>query len=82
MQMLMEWSLQKFAYGMTAVLMQHVQKFVAIQWTGNKIQWIEISSEFGLSEKLSMEWVQDKIYETLNNSQQPKCLLAWPKTIY
>ena len=48
---LIQWSLQNFVHGTTAVLSWHVQKFVVIWWPATKLQHSEISVEFELRAK-------------------------------
>ena len=48
---LIQWSLQNFVHGTTAVLSWHVQKFVAIWWPATELQQGEISIEFELRAK-------------------------------
>ena len=48
---LMEWSLQNFVHGMTAVLSWHVQKFIAIWWAATELQQDKVSIEFELQAK-------------------------------
>ena len=45
---LVQWSLQNFVHGTTAVLSGHVQKFVAIWWPATELQQNEVSIEFEL----------------------------------
>ena len=46
-----QWSLQNFVHGMTAVLSWHVQQFVVIWWPVTELQQGEVSSEFELRAK-------------------------------
>ena len=46
-----EWSLQNFVHGTTAVLSWHVQKFVVIWWPATELQQGELSIEFELRAK-------------------------------
>ena len=48
---LIQWSLQNFVQGMTAVLSWHVQKFVAIWWPAMELQQGEVSIKFELRAK-------------------------------
>ena len=48
---LIQWSLQNFVHGTTAVLSWHVQKFVAIWWSATELQQGEVSIEFELRAK-------------------------------
>ena len=48
---LIQWSLQKFVHGTTAVLSWHVQKFVAIWWPATVLEQGEVSIEFELRVK-------------------------------
>ena len=48
---LIQWSLQTFVHGTTAVLSWHVQKFVAIWWPATELQQGEFSIEFELRAK-------------------------------
>ena len=48
---LIQWSLQNFAHGTTAVLSWHVQKFVAIWWPATALWQGEVSIEFELRAK-------------------------------
>ena len=48
---LIQWSLQNFVHGTTAVLSWHVQKFVAIGWPVTELQQDEVSIEFELRAK-------------------------------
>ena len=48
---LIQWSLQNFVHGTTAVLSWHVQKFVAIWWPTTELQQGEVSIEFKLRAK-------------------------------
>ena len=51
---LIQWSLQNFVHGTTAVLSWHVQKFVAIWWPATELQQGEVSIEFELRAKISL----------------------------
>ena len=48
---LIEWWLQNFVHGMTAVLSWHVQKIVVIWWPPTELQQDEVSIEFELRAK-------------------------------
>ena len=48
---LIQWSLQNFVHGTTAVLSWHVQKFVAIWWPRTELQQGKFSIEFELRAK-------------------------------
>ena len=48
---LIQWSLQNFVHGTTAVLSWHVQKIVAIWWPATELQQDEVSIEFELRAK-------------------------------
>ena len=48
-QILMDWLLQNFAHGMTAVLSCHVQNFAVIYYLEMELQQNEIPNDFGLS---------------------------------
>ena len=48
---LMQWSLQNFVHGTTAVLSWHVQEFVAIWWPAMELWQGEVSIEFELRAK-------------------------------
>ena len=50
---LIQWSLQHFVHGTTAVLSWHVQKSVAICWPVTELQHGEVSIEFELRARLS-----------------------------
>ena len=52
---LIQWPLQNFVHGMTAVLLWHVQTFVAIWRTGAELQQGEVSIEFELRSKIVSE---------------------------
>ena len=45
---LIQWSVQNFAHGTTALLSLHVQKFIAIWWSAAELQRGEVSIEFEL----------------------------------
>ena len=45
---LIQWSLQKFVHGTTAVLSWHVQKIVAIRWPATELWQGKVSIEFEL----------------------------------
>ena len=51
---LIQWSLQNFVHGTTAVLSWHVQKFVAIWWPATELQQGEVSIEFELRAKKTL----------------------------
>ena len=51
---LIQWSLQFLVRGTTALLLSHVQKFVAIWWPAMELQQGEISIEFELRTKKSL----------------------------
>ena len=48
---LIQWSLQNFVHGTTAVLSWHVQKFLAIWWPATELWQGEVSIEFELRTK-------------------------------
>ena len=48
---MIQWSLQNFVHGTTAVLSWHVQKFVAIRWPTTELWQVEVSIEFELRAK-------------------------------
>ena len=48
---LIQWSLQNFVHGTTAVLSWHVQKFVAIWWSATELQQGEVFIELELRAK-------------------------------
>ena len=52
---LIQWSLQNFVHGTTAVLSWHVQTFVAIWWPATELQQGEVSIEFELRAKIVSE---------------------------
>ena len=62
-----QWSLQNFVHGTTAVLSWHVQKFVAIRWPATELWQGEVSIEFDMRAKKVSEtgpWAYSKAWRS------------------
>ena len=67
---LIQWSLQNFVHGTTAMLSWHVQKFVAIWWPATELQQGEVSIEFELRQKIVSE--TDMVFKMVDILSRPR----------
>ena len=78
----MQWSLQNFVHGTTALLSWHVQKFVAIWWPATELWQGEVSIEFELQKIGKKTLVKRAPGEGCNNRTIEICISLCPGNGY